>query len=122
MIPVQLTPPCYGDKSHRARMVEIGQSGANLMREFLDRIEEAKPQVFLAHMSQMIADQVFIVRSDRPDKYPPVIAEDDVPLPFRRVRANTHQMPLLSYCSSDFRKLMKSLTWPGSSLNSGMLG
>jgi hypothetical protein len=26
------------------------------------------------------------------------------------------------YCSSDFRKLMKSPTWPGSSLNSGMLG
>ena len=110
-----------GDKSHRARIVEIDQSGDELMREFLDRIEEAKPQIFLAHMSQMIADQVLIVRSDRPDKYPPALPEDDMPLPLRRVRTNANrQMPLLGYGSSDFRKLMKSPTCPGSSLNSGM--
>jgi hypothetical protein len=39
------------------------------MRKLLDGIEEAKPQIFLADVSQMIANQVLVVRSDRPDKY-----------------------------------------------------
>jgi hypothetical protein len=44
----------------------------------------------------MIADQVLIVWSDRPDKYPPAIPEYDMSLPLRRVRANTsRQIPLL---------------------------
>jgi hypothetical protein len=40
-----------GDKSHRARIVEIDQSGDELMRKLLDGIEEAKPQIFLIHVS-----------------------------------------------------------------------
>ena len=32
-----------GDKCHRARIVEVDESGDELMREFFDRIEEAEP-------------------------------------------------------------------------------
>jgi hypothetical protein len=72
------------------------------MREFLDGIEEAKPQILLVHVSQMIADQILVVRSDRPDKYPPAIPEDEMPLPLRRVRPNTsHQLRLRSSITCD---------------------
>src|SRR5882757_1660329 len=83
------------DESYRARVVEIDQSGDELMRKLLDRIGETKPQIFLAHVSQMIADQILVVRSDRPDKYSPAIPEDEMPLPLRRIRASSgHQSPL----------------------------
>jgi hypothetical protein len=72
-----------GDKGHRALAIDIGQSRDELMREFLDGIEEAKPQIFLAHTCQQIANQEFIIRPDRPDKYLPAIAENEMPLPLQ---------------------------------------
>src|SRR5882757_5039762 len=85
------------DKSHRTRVVEIDQSRDELMRKLLDRIEETKSQIFLAHVSHMIADQVLVVRSDRPDKYSPAIPKDEMPLPLRRIRASIgHQSPFLA--------------------------
>jgi hypothetical protein len=52
-----------------------------LNREFLDGIEETKPQIFLAHMRQKVANQEIVIRPDRPDKYPPVIPENEMPVP-----------------------------------------
>jgi hypothetical protein len=53
------------------------------MREFLDGIEEAKPQIFLAHMCQKVANQDRVIRPDRPDKYPPAISKNKMPLPLQ---------------------------------------
>jgi len=78
----------YGYKGHRAPVIELRQFGDELIREFLDGIEEAKPQIFFGHVYQKIANQEIIIRSDRPDKYPPGVQENDVPLPLRRIRAN----------------------------------
>jgi hypothetical protein len=69
-------------------LIEFRQSGDELRRKFLDRIEEAKPQIFFAHMRQQIANQPIVTWSDRPDKYPPEIPENDMPLPLRRIRAD----------------------------------
>jgi hypothetical protein len=54
-----------------------------LIREFLDGIKEAKPQIFLAHMRQQIANKVLVIRSDRPNEYSPAITENQMPLPSR---------------------------------------
>jgi hypothetical protein len=72
-----------GDKGHRAQTVDICQSSDKLMREFLDGIEEAKPQIFLAHMCQKVANQDRVIRPDRPDKYPPAISKNKMPLPLQ---------------------------------------
>ena len=72
-----------GDKGHRAHAIDIGQAGDELMREFLDGIEEAKPQILLAHMRQKLANQQVVIRPDRPDKYPPAIPENKMPLPLQ---------------------------------------
>src|SRR6266853_6050559 len=37
-----------------------------LNREFLDGIEETKPQIFRAHMRQKVANQEIVIRPDRP--------------------------------------------------------
>ena len=62
------------------------------MREFLDGIEEAKPQIFFADMRQKVANQKIVIRSDRPDKYSPVIAENEMPLPLRIVQSKADIM------------------------------
>src|SRR6202035_390074 len=81
-----------GDKGHRARIIELRQAGDELMREFLDGIEEAQPQVFLAHMGQKVANPELVIRTDRPDKYPPAVPENKMPLPFWIGRwVNGHQ-------------------------------
>jgi hypothetical protein len=77
-----------GDKGHRALIIEFRQAGDELMREFLDGIEEAEPQIFLAYMCQKVANQELVIRSDRPDKYPPAIPENKVPLPLQMDRSN----------------------------------
>jgi hypothetical protein len=74
------------DKGHRARIVQLRQARDELRREFLDGIEEAKPQVCLADMDQKVANQGFVAGSERPDKYPPVIPEYEMPLPLRIVQ------------------------------------
>jgi hypothetical protein len=51
------------------------------MRELLDGIEKAKPQIFLAHMCEKVANQVIVVRPDRTNKYPPAIPENEMALP-----------------------------------------
>jgi hypothetical protein len=84
-----------GYKGHRGGIVEIDEFGNKLMRESLDQIEEAKPQIFLANLSEMMADQVLIVRPYRPDEYLPTIPEDKMPLPLRRVRSNSSRQPPL---------------------------
>src|ERR1700733_1284168 len=76
------------DKSHRARIIQLRQSGDELRREFLDRIEEAKPQIFLADMCQKVANQGFVIGPDRSDKYPPAPAKNEMPLPSRIVQSN----------------------------------
>ena len=78
----------YGNKCHRARIIEFRQLGDELRRKFLDGIEEAKPEIFLAHMRQQIANQAIVTWLNRPDKYPPGITENDMPLPLRRIRAD----------------------------------
>src|ERR1700687_1313498 len=70
------------DKGHRARIIELRQFGDELMREFLDGIEEAKPQIFFGYVDQKVANQKLVIRPDRPDKYPPAIPENKMPLPF----------------------------------------
>jgi hypothetical protein len=69
------------DKGHRARMIEFRQAGDELIRKFPDGIKKAKPQVFFADMREKGTKQRFIVRSDRTDKYPPAIPENQVALP-----------------------------------------
>src|SRR6202048_2922952 len=71
-----------GDKRHRAQIIELRQFRDELMREFLDGIEEAKPQIFFGDVDQKVANQKLVIRSDRPDKYPPAIPENKMPLPF----------------------------------------
>src|SRR6202022_1240281 len=71
-----------GYKGHRAQIIELRQFGDELMREFLDGIEEAKPQIFFGHVDQKVANQKLVIRSDRPGKYPPAIPENKMPLPF----------------------------------------
>lgn len=39
-------------------------------------------------MDQKVADQPFVIRFERPDKYPPAIPENDMSLPLRRVWAD----------------------------------
>jgi hypothetical protein len=56
-----------GDKGHRARIIELRQFGDELMREFLDGIEKAKPQIFFGDVDQKVANHELVVRSDRPD-------------------------------------------------------
>ena len=72
-----------------------------------DRIEEAKPQIFFGHMGQKIATQEIIAGSDRPDKYPPDVRENDMPLPLRRIRANADgqfkYLADLGFCASKRR-------------------
>jgi len=51
------------------------------MRELLDGIEKAKPQIFLAHMRQKVANRVIVIRSDRTNEYPPAIPENEMALP-----------------------------------------
>ena len=71
-----------GDKGHRTRIIELRQFGDELMRKFLDGIEEAKPQIFFGHVDQKVANQKLVIRSDRPYKYPRAIPENKMPLPF----------------------------------------
>jgi hypothetical protein len=40
-------------------------------------------------MYQQVTDQTLVIRFDRPDEYPPAIAENEMPLPLRRIRANS---------------------------------
>jgi len=70
-----------GDKGHGARKIKLRQAGNELMRELLDGIEEAQPQVFLAHMRQKVAHQGFVIGLDRPDKYPAAIRENKMSRP-----------------------------------------
>jgi hypothetical protein len=65
-----------------ARIIELRQFGDELMGEFLDRIEEAKPHILFGHVDQKVANQKLVIRSDRPDKYPPAIPKNKMPLPF----------------------------------------
>src|ERR1700743_1536119 len=58
------------------------------MRELLDRVEEAQPQIFLADVLQQSADQRPVIRLHRPRKYPPTIPENEMPLPLRRIGPN----------------------------------
>ena len=71
------------DKRHRARVVESGQPDQELMAEFLDRIEEAKPQIFLADVLQQIKDQRLVGGANRPDENLLAVAEDEMPFPLR---------------------------------------
>jgi hypothetical protein len=77
-----------GDKSHRAREVKVRQLGDKLMREFLDGVEEAKPQIFFAYVRQEVAKQAFVIGSDPTNKYPPALAKNEMPLPLGIVQAN----------------------------------
>jgi hypothetical protein len=52
------------------------------MREFLDGIEEAKPQIFFGNVGEKVANQKLVIRSNRPDKYSPAIPENEMSLPF----------------------------------------
>jgi len=70
-----------GNKGQRARIIELRQASDKFMRKFLDGIEKAKPQIFIAHMCQKVANQEIIVRSNRANKYPPVIPENEMSLP-----------------------------------------
>jgi hypothetical protein len=76
-----------GDKGRRARVFEVRQASDELVGEFLDGIKEAKPQIFLAHMRQKLANQEIVIRPERPDKYPPAIPQHEMPLPLPIVRS-----------------------------------
>ena len=66
------------------------------MREFLYRIEEAEPQILGADMLQQLEKQWFVIRSDRPRKESPAVAENEMPLPLRWIDRVGHAiMPLL---------------------------
>jgi hypothetical protein len=51
------------------------------MAEFLDRIKETKPQVFLADVLQQIKNQRLVDGANRPDENLPAVAEDEMPFP-----------------------------------------
>jgi hypothetical protein len=53
------------------------------MAELLDRIEKAKPQIFLAAVLQQIKDQRLIGGANRPDENLLAVAEDEMPFPLR---------------------------------------
>jgi len=55
------------------------------MREFLYRVEEAKPQVLSADVLQQLENQWLVIRPDRPRKESPAVAENEMPLPLRLV-------------------------------------
>jgi hypothetical protein len=69
------------------------------MRELLDGIEKAKPQIFLAHMRQKVANQEIVLRSNRTDKYPPAIPENEMSLPLGQIEQLTspHQAGFATY-------------------------
>ena len=70
-------------KRHRAREIELGQPGKERMAELLDRIEKAKPQIFLAAVLQQIKDQRLVGGANRPDENLLAVAEDEMPFPLR---------------------------------------
>jgi hypothetical protein len=63
----------------------LGQPGKERMAELLDRIEEAKPQIFLADVLQQIKDQRLVGGANRPDENLPAVAEDEMPFPLRGI-------------------------------------
>ena len=84
-----------GDKRHRARIIQMRQSGDEFGREFLDRVEEAKPQIGSADMRQKVTIPGTVIRPQRPDKYAPAtVSKNEMALPLRIVRLKSrHRAP-----------------------------
>ena len=74
------------DKGHGAGVVELGQAGDELVREFLHRREEPQPQILHGDMFQHLMDQRLVLGPDRANEHPPAVLDLDVALPLRGIR------------------------------------
>ena len=74
-----------GDERHRARIIELGETGDEGVAELLHHRKEPQAQILRRDLLEQFLQRRFVIGPDRAHEHLPAVLDDQMALPLRRI-------------------------------------